>query len=157
MKKRFNSILEIINKYITIICMVMTSALVFILFIQVVFRYALNNALSWPDELARFLLIWITFLGAAVATWDRGHLVIDFLVNKVSKRFNKKVAIFLNIINSIFLLVAVIVSFKAVNISFGMSLVSLPLNWGQAFISLPIGFSLCFLYYINFILNRRVD
>ena len=35
--------------------------------IQVFFRYVLNNALPWPDEAARFCMLWMTGLMAPTA------------------------------------------------------------------------------------------
>lgn len=45
--------------------------------VQVFFRYVLNHSLFWSEELARFLLIWLTFLGASVAYYRRVHPGID--------------------------------------------------------------------------------
>ncbi len=36
-----------------------------IVFLQVVFRYLLDAPLGWSEELARFLFVWVSFLGAA--------------------------------------------------------------------------------------------
>jgi C4-dicarboxylate transporter DctM subunit len=47
--------------------------------IQVFFRYALNSALSWPEEMARFAFVWFVFLGAALVTRGSRHIVIDVL------------------------------------------------------------------------------
>jgi TRAP-type C4-dicarboxylate transport system permease small subunit len=48
----------------------------------VFFRYVLNSPLSWSDELATFMLIYITFLGSYIAT-SKGKLArIDFLTNR---------------------------------------------------------------------------
>jgi len=33
--------------------------MVIVILLQVFFRYVLNNALPWPDELARFLMLWM--------------------------------------------------------------------------------------------------
>ena len=45
-----------------LVCMVVTTSA------GVFWRYVLNSALSWSEELGRFLLVWISFLGAAMAT-----------------------------------------------------------------------------------------
>ncbi len=46
---------------------------------QVFSRYALNHSLFWSEELARYLLVWLTFLGATVAYHRRAHPSIDML------------------------------------------------------------------------------
>lgn len=45
--------------------------------IQVVFRYGFNNALPWPDEAARFCMLWMTGLMAPTALRTGGFVAID--------------------------------------------------------------------------------
>lgn len=47
--------------------------------IQVFFRYVLNNALPWPDEAARFCMLWMTGLMAPTALRRGGFVAIDML------------------------------------------------------------------------------
>ncbi len=49
----------------------------------VVSRYVLQAQARWTDELATTLLIWISMLGAAVVYGERGHLGLDYLVQKL--------------------------------------------------------------------------
>ena len=42
--------------------------------LQVFFRYVLNNALPWPDEAARFMMLWLTGMMAPIA-FRRGGMV----------------------------------------------------------------------------------
>ena len=49
---------------IAVVAMVL---MVVAILIQVFFRYILNNALPWPDEAARFMMLWMTGLIAASA------------------------------------------------------------------------------------------
>jgi TRAP-type C4-dicarboxylate transport system permease small subunit len=45
-------------------------------------RYVLGGQTKWTEELARFLLIWISLLGGAVAFGTKGHLGVDYFVEK---------------------------------------------------------------------------
>ena len=49
--------------------------------VQIFFRYVLNDSLIWPEEVARILLVWISFIGAAAVSRQGGHLCIDTLVD----------------------------------------------------------------------------
>ncbi len=51
--------------------------------LQVFSRYVLNHSLFWSEELARFLLVWLTFLGASVAYRRRAHASIDVLFRRL--------------------------------------------------------------------------
>lgn len=45
-------------------------------------RYIVGHQVNWTEEMATFLLVWLTFLGASVAYFERAHLGIDLLVRK---------------------------------------------------------------------------
>ena len=45
--------------------------------LQVFYRYALDNALPWPEELAQLVFVWAIFIAAGVATGRRGHIAIE--------------------------------------------------------------------------------
>lgn len=51
--------------------------------LQVVSRYMFNHSLFWSEELARFLLIWLSFLGATVAYCHGVHPGVDSLVRRL--------------------------------------------------------------------------
>ena len=51
--------------------------------VQVFCRYVLNHSLFWSEEVARYLLIWITFLGATVAYRRRSHPGIDLISSRL--------------------------------------------------------------------------
>lgn len=61
--------------------------------IQVFSRYVLNHSLFWSEELARYLLVWLTFLGASVAYRRKMHPGIDVFYNKMPPRIRKTAAI----------------------------------------------------------------
>lgn len=73
-----------INHYIDYMIASLLGILVLVMFMQVLFRYIFNHSLSWSEELAKFIFIWVTFLGAAVCFRDRMHISIDFLVERLS-------------------------------------------------------------------------
>ena len=50
---------------------------------QVISRYIFSSPSSWTEELARFLLIWISLLGAAYAFRSGMHLALDVLPQKL--------------------------------------------------------------------------
>ncbi|ANU11767.1 tripartite AtP-independent periplasmic transporter subunit DctQ [Planococcus antarcticus DSM 14505] len=54
--------------------------LVTVVFLQVIFRFILNSPLAWTEELARYSLIWLTFLGAAYAMSSKAHIGMEFFV-----------------------------------------------------------------------------
>ena len=70
---------------------------------QVVFRYVLMIPLPWTEELARFTLVWVTFLGAASVTRRKLHLAVDILISKLSPGKARVLSIFFHLLILIFL------------------------------------------------------
>ena len=48
-------------------------------FYQFVTRYVLNDSAAWTEEIARYLLIGVVFIGAAVGVKRNNHIHVDFL------------------------------------------------------------------------------
>ncbi len=69
---------------IGLICMVV------VVLIGILDRFVLNIGLPWPEELTRFLLIWLSFLSAALAITTRGHYVIDCFCNLIFKQSRQR-------------------------------------------------------------------
>ena len=58
-----------------------TSIMVIAIFIQVIWRYFLNNALPWPEEIARYLFCWGTYLAVAISMRGDENLRITILLD----------------------------------------------------------------------------
>ena len=67
------------------VCIVLASALFIIVVAAVVFRYGFGQAVSWTEEVPRYLLVWISFLAAAVGVLKRDHVGFDVLFNALPK------------------------------------------------------------------------
>lgn len=64
-------------KVLIVVCLALMVVLVFG---NVVLRYAFNSGITMSEELSRWLMVWLTFLGAIVALREHAHLGVDTLV-----------------------------------------------------------------------------
>ena len=80
---------------------------VVVLTAQILSRYVLPYPLPWTEELARFLFLWIVFLGAAYITRNNGHIAINFLVNYLPDNIRLAVFVVMQMIIMFFLVVVV--------------------------------------------------
>jgi TRAP-type C4-dicarboxylate transport system permease small subunit len=83
-------------------------AIVVVTFSQVVFRYVLESPLSWSDEGARFLLMWLAMLSAAYAFKTRSHFALVFIVNRFEGRLRWTTSLFVVAAVSLFLAVFIV-------------------------------------------------
>src|SRR6201747_3003560 len=63
------------------IAFVLFWALAIIVFLQFFTRYILNDSLSWTEEIARYGLMWLAFIGGAVVTGKKTQIPVELLGN----------------------------------------------------------------------------
>lgn len=105
---KFNNFILRICRNLGVLAVVL---MVVAILIQVFFRYILNNALPWPDEAARFCMLWMTGLMAPTAFRRGGFVAIDFI--------NQFIPSIINVILSMVLLsLSLLVLFTSVQIGY---------------------------------------
>src|SRR3954454_22223879 len=57
-----------------------------VVFLQFFTRYVLNDSLTWTEEVARYLLIVITFIGAGIAVRRNSHIYVEMLYRYMPRR-----------------------------------------------------------------------
>ncbi|WP_195819200.1 TRAP transporter small permease [Roseobacter sp. MH60115] len=82
--------------------------------IQVFYRYVLNNALPWPDEAARFCMLWMTGLMAPTAFRRGGFVAIDTVVRLLPERLGALISLILLFLSLGVLIVAVQIGWSEV-------------------------------------------
>jgi TRAP-type C4-dicarboxylate transport system permease small subunit len=59
------------------------AGMVVLVFGNVVLRYGFNSGITVSEELSRWLFVWLTFVGAALAMRDHAHLGMDSIVSRL--------------------------------------------------------------------------
>lgn len=116
---------------------------------QVGSRYLLQSPSSFTDELARYLLIWLSMLGASYVTGKRMHLSIDLLAQRSSLERRKKLNTLIYSVVAIFaFLIMVVGGSRLVYVvsSLGQTSPALEVPLSIVYIVLPIG-GLIIIYY----------
>jgi len=119
-------------------------ALAVVVFYQVFTRYVLNDAAGWTEEIARYLLIAVTFLGGAMAVRRNTHIQVDFVYRFLPRAMGRALSIFVDIVRAAFLGYAIWLTWLLIERigSQRMAIVELPI--GLVFGAMLIGFALMF-------------
>jgi len=85
---------KLLGRLVTLVewlAVLLLAGLVAIVCFGVFFRYVLNSSLTWYDEFASYMLVWLTFYGMVVADYQGRHIGFDLLVNKLAPPARKVV------------------------------------------------------------------
>jgi TRAP-type C4-dicarboxylate transport system permease small subunit len=83
--------IRVLDAGLDLLLCVVLAAMAGLVFVNVFCRFVLQFSLSWADELAMVLLVWLTFLGAGAAMRDRMHYAFDYLVRALPPRGRRAV------------------------------------------------------------------
>ena len=95
----------------------------------------------WTDELARMLLIWVSFLGASVGFIRKSHLGVDYFVGKLNIRMQTVGQILVYLLIAIFASIAMIyggIRLVSTTLKTGHELAALRIDKGYVYLAIPI-------------------
>ena len=87
---------NILGKIETLTVTVLLSLMILIAFGQVILRNVFNEGILWGDIFIRQLVLWVGFLGAALAVRESKHISIDFLPHFLPKTWGKFIQFIVN-------------------------------------------------------------
>lgn len=81
--------LRFFDKLLAFVTASAMAAIVLIVFVNVALRYIVNTGLTWSEEIAVNLFVWVIFLGAILAGLEGLHIKVDMLTKKLPKGMQK--------------------------------------------------------------------
>jgi len=100
--KRF---LDKLEKVLLVLIGILLAVMVLAIFYQVVLRYCFRSANTWSEELARYTTLWITMLGACIATRRHKHIQVELLIERIPLWPRRALQAFMYIAMLVFLVV----------------------------------------------------
>ena len=106
--------------------------------LQVVFRYALGDPLTWSEELARYLFIWCAFLGWILASRRRSHLAMSFVADRLPPRAQAGLAVATELATIGFAWILGTRGIRLVANNWDVANVAVPFNLGVVYLIEPV-------------------
>lgn len=127
--------MKVINRTTELFSALLLLTMVALVFIQIVSRVIISSSFPWTEEVARFMMIWITFLGASVAFQYGAHIGVEAFVERVPAK-----------IRAFFVIITMLVclSFFGLLIIYGYELASGAFVQTSPALQIPLGY----IYYI---------
>ena len=97
-----------INKVEKVLVAIVTVLLVAVVFLQVVNRTIIKATIAWPEEAARYLMVWQVFLASVIAFRTGANCCIDVLINRFHGKAKVVLTCFSNIVCLVFAVVLIL-------------------------------------------------
>jgi len=99
-------------------------------FYQFFTRYALNDSAAWTEEIARYLLICMVFVGTAAAVRTSRHIHVDFMYRLIPPRAGRVLATLVDAVKIAFFAYATVLTWEMMGkmANYRMTIVDLPMN-----------------------------
>ena len=111
-------------------------------FYQFFTRYVLENSAAWTEEISRYLLIAVTFIGSAMCVRKNTHIHLEFLYKFIPKKVGRVLATIIDIIRILFIGYATYLSIVLLPITSKQRMVMFNFSMGWVFLFVTFGFLL---------------
>ena len=141
-----DKISKVMTSIIETFCGIVVVGQTVIIAVQIITRL-LGISLPWSEELARFFLIWLTFLGCSLAVKQDSHLSVDFFVKKAPKKVQLVIGLFVKFLMIVFFGILLIYGMKLSITAMATPSTSLQWPMGLIYMVLPIS-GIISIYYV---------
>ena len=90
-----------------VLCVALLALMSIIIVVQVFFRYVLQNSLQWSEEIARYMFIWLIYIGISYGVKMDKHIAVDAVYSFLPKKVKPFYALIGYVIFLIFAIIVV--------------------------------------------------
>jgi TRAP-type C4-dicarboxylate transport system permease small subunit len=127
-----------LDKFGSVVCLVMLGAMVIITGLQIVCR-VFFTALSWSEEAARYLLVWSTFIGASCVYKHGGHISVTLLQGHLPRIGSQILQIVVHLLCGLFFVLMIIYGVIYVGKQGGQLSPAMRIPMSYMYASIPVG------------------
>ena len=151
--RAFNRAVDLLSAVVRGVILVQAAAIFAIIVFTVITRYGFNYVLSWSEEVPRYLLIWISFLGAAACVDLKDHIAFEYLYDRFPARVRAVVQVLINLAIFGFGWIMLLYGIRFVQAFGGDFMESIPFTNVWYYTALPVSGALMMLYSLRDQLN----
>ena len=138
MLQRFDALLVRANRALIV---AMLAAMALMVFANVVLRFTTDHSILWVEEVSRYLMIWLTFLGAGLVLRYGGHIGIDTLQGALPRHAVWiRLAIYALLL--VFFAMMLWLAARYSMVTWGQTTPVMGIPIGAVYLAMPIGFTL---------------
>ncbi len=152
--KTFEKYFLAFNRWALILMLAVMSV---IIFTNVVLRYTTSQSIEWAEEVARHMMIWLTFIGCGPVLRYGGHIAIDNLQDALPRRVSQVLRV---------LIALLITGFCVFSIWFGLDYMdrtqyqitpATQISFAWIYLALPLGMGMTLIHWLLIVRSYIVD
>ncbi|MDN5842745.1 MAG: TRAP transporter small permease [Alcaligenaceae bacterium] len=132
-------VVEKINRIIFFTIAIFLAALALILFVQVVLRYIWHSPLIWSEEVAKYLSIWVVFLGMGIAMRNMSLIAVEAVIQAVSDHIRYRIRSLVLLLVAIFMAYLVYIGIIITTEASDQNFASMEISMSVAYAAMPVG------------------
>ena len=125
-----------------LLLMLALSAMSIVVFASVTIRYLSDYSIPWAEEVARYLMVWLTFLGVGPVLRYGGHVAIDNLQAGLAKPVARALRAFVIVAIAIFFLTLIWAGWQYVQRTLEQNTAVTEVSFAFVSAAVPVGFAL---------------
>ena len=118
------------------------SAMFLILLAQVIMRYVFSRPLTWSEEAARFIFVYVSFIGMSYAYRQKGHIRMEVVVNLFPQAVRRGLEVLINLGTIALFCYMIPFSFRFIGIQAGVKATATHIPMSIVYTALPLGMAL---------------
>ena len=118
------------------------SAMFLILLAQVIMRYVFSRPLTWSEEAARFIFVYVSFIGISYAYRQKGHIRMEVVVNLFPQAVRRGLEVLINLGTIALFCYMIPFSFRFIGIQAGVKATATLIPMSIVYTALPLGMAL---------------
>lgn len=121
------------------VTLVLLAVLLLVVGGQVFSRYVLNHSLFWSEELARYLFIYLVFLGSAIVLRRNGHIQVSFFVERLPPGVRRAIAVLVDLLLLWFTATILVQSIRLASMVWTVLTAAMEIPWTLVYLGIVLG------------------
>lgn len=147
-----NKVSDAVNTVAEYFCAIALGVMSVVVFAQVLFRLT-SGSLPWSEELARYLMIYMVYVGTSIGVKKGSHIAVEVVMDRCPKKVQKVVEVLVTLLMIAAFVILCYYGMKIVNITMMQKSPAMQIKMGYVYMSMVLGGALMLLHSVNNIIN----
>lgn len=147
-----NKVSDVVNTVAEYFCAIALGVMSIVVFAQVIFRLT-SGSLPWSEELARYLMIYMVYVGTSIGVKKSSHIAVEVVMDRCPAKVQKVVEILVYLLMMAAFVILCYYGLKIVDITMMQKSPAMQIKMGYVYMSMVLGGALMLLHCVNNMIN----